>query len=259
MDITYHQNGIGNEYGEDHKLTNNWDPDMDYGNEYARVYFRINTPSYDFNKGWIKEDRATFNKNVFDVFTSLGWSCKEPRIQGRNATGVRIGRSATWVKGKAHLYMHPQAFSGVVFKNEIKIIAEALEKGKAFSLRWVDLYDTVYDITDEEYEQYLSSRDGEIRKMLFAKCRTKKSNIYHYASSVCVNLAEKFGLKRIINNSFDADKQTMEHIMNVIEAMAKENLLFMCDYHLNNSDVEKMVRTPNKTEQKKLKINPKFE
>lgn len=249
MDITYHQNGIGNEYGEDHKLTNNWDPDMDYGNEYARVYFRINTPSYDFNKGWAKEDMAAFDKDVADVLTSLGWNCWEPHFNGR---------CATWVKEKSHLYMHPQEFSGVVFKKEIKIIAEALEKGKAFSLRWVDLYDTVYDITDEEYEQYLSSRDGEIRKMLFAKCRTKRSNTYYCASSICLGIAGMFGLRRIKdanNGSFFADKQAERHIMNILEAMARENLLFVKDV----PDGGKLVRTPNKTEQKKLKINPRFE
>ncbi len=249
MDIKYHQNGIGNEYGEDHKLTNNWDPDMDYGNEYARVYFRINTPSYDFNKGWAKEDMAAFDKDAADVLTSLGWNCWEPHFNGR---------CATWVKEKSHLYMHPQEFSGVVFKKEIKIIAEALKEGKAFSLRWVDLYDTVYDISDEEYEQYLSSRDGEIRKALFTSCRTKRSNTYYYASSICTNLAKKFGLKRNINNPFGVDRQAMEHIMNVIEAMAKENLLFVKGVK-DVPDGDVLVRTPNKTEQKKLKINPRFE
>lgn len=44
--LKYHQNGIGREYGEDHTLTNNWNPDADYGNEYVNVYFRIDTPSY---------------------------------------------------------------------------------------------------------------------------------------------------------------------------------------------------------------------
>ena len=117
------------------------------------------------------------------------------------------------------------------------------------------MYDTVYDITDEEYEQYLSSRDREIRKALFANCRTKRANTYYYASSICTNLAKKFGLKRNINNPFDVDKQATEHIMNVIEAMAKENLLFVKDV----PDGEVLVRTPNKTEQKKLKINPRFE
>ena len=47
MNILYHQYGTGNDYGADHHLTNNWDPDFDYGNEYVNVYFNIDTPSYD--------------------------------------------------------------------------------------------------------------------------------------------------------------------------------------------------------------------
>lgn len=44
MNILYHQYGTGNDYGADHHLTNNWDPDFDYGNEYVNVYFNIDTP-----------------------------------------------------------------------------------------------------------------------------------------------------------------------------------------------------------------------
>lgn len=43
MCIKYHQHGLGSEYGEDHSLTNNWDPTKDYGNEYSNVYFRMET------------------------------------------------------------------------------------------------------------------------------------------------------------------------------------------------------------------------
>lgn len=39
--IKYHQNGVGYEYGADHTLTDNWNPDADYGNEYVSVYFAL--------------------------------------------------------------------------------------------------------------------------------------------------------------------------------------------------------------------------
>lgn len=48
MDIKYHQNGIKNEYRVDHQLTNNWNPDEDYGNEYVNVYFRMETKGYGY-------------------------------------------------------------------------------------------------------------------------------------------------------------------------------------------------------------------
>lgn len=46
MGIKYHQYGCGNDYGDDHYLTDNWNPDYDYGSQYVEVYFNINTPSH---------------------------------------------------------------------------------------------------------------------------------------------------------------------------------------------------------------------
>ena len=54
--IKYHQNGVGREYGADHTLTNNWNPDADYGNEYVNIHFRIDTPSYDYSCGFSSDD-----------------------------------------------------------------------------------------------------------------------------------------------------------------------------------------------------------
>ena len=142
MTIKYHQNRTGNEYGADHQLTNNWNPDADYGNEYTNVYFRISTKGYDYpSYCFTEEDRKNFDSDLVEVFTSLGWSCEE------KACG---GSCAIWHKGTQHLYLHPQNFSGEVLKNDIKEIAEALEKRESFYLRYVDLYETVYDITDQE-------------------------------------------------------------------------------------------------------------
>ena len=76
MSIKYHQYGLGYEYGEDHALTNNWNPDEDYGNEYSNVYFNIDTPAYDgMNGGWKADERETIGKEIDRLFTSLGWKC----------------------------------------------------------------------------------------------------------------------------------------------------------------------------------------
>ena len=243
MSIKYHQNGTGKEYGEDHTLTNNWNPDADYGNEYANVYFRIDTQSYDdMNGGWKADERETVGKEINRLFTSLGWTCS---ISGFN------GVCSTYTKGKSNLYMHPQNYSGEVLKSEIKSVAEALEKAKTFSLRWVDLYDTVYDITDDEYEEYLKGKDKELRRCLFDMCGTTRKNKYFYAFDVCRCLADRFRLRRIgLNDGRNyGSGQTIEHIMKVIDEMAKENLLFV-----KEKDGQKLVRTPNKTEQKQMKI-----
>ena len=40
--IKYHEYRTGErDYGDDHKLTNNWNPEQDYGKEYAKVYFNM--------------------------------------------------------------------------------------------------------------------------------------------------------------------------------------------------------------------------
>ena len=124
MAIKYHQNGIGNEYGEEHQLTNNWNPDVDYGNEYVNVYFRIETKGYSYPSFCFTEaDRRAFDSEVSEVFTSLGW----------NPEGKQFRCSCeTWVKGKQHLYLHPQNFSGEVLKNEVKQIAKSVGKKELF-------------------------------------------------------------------------------------------------------------------------------
>lgn len=91
MSIKYHQYGLGYEYGEDHVLTNNWNPDEDYGNEYSNVYFNIDTPTYDgMNGGWEADERETIGKEIDRLFTSLGWKCNEPGFNGVCATYTKV-------------------------------------------------------------------------------------------------------------------------------------------------------------------------
>ena len=91
MSIKYHQNGLGYEYGKDYSLTNNWNPNADYGNEYSNVYFRINTPSYDIvNGGWESDERKTVSKEIDKLFTNLGWKCDKPGFNGVCATYTYI-------------------------------------------------------------------------------------------------------------------------------------------------------------------------
>ena len=237
MSIKYHQNGIGNEYGADHQLTNNWDPGLDYGSEYVNVYFRIETrgygcPSFSF----IEEDRKVFDSELSEVFTSLGWKCEEKAYNGS---------CATWTKGKQHLYLHPQNFSGEVLKNEIKQIAEALEKRNTFYLRWVDLYETVYDITGEEYESALSQKDEEIKKAILENCKTTRTSKYYYACDVIRSFSNKYGIKQIGKEKCSGI--VILHIRKIIETLIAEG-------YLVSARGGELIRTINKTEQKQKKL-----
>lgn len=238
VNIKYHQNGTGCEYGADHMLTNNWDSNLNYGNEYSNVFFEINAlgyryPSYNFAEG----EKKAFYDDVRSALEPLGWHMEN---------GSKSWNCDTIVNGKSYLYLHPQSFSGDVLKNHIKEIAEALQNHKTFSLKWVNLYETVYDIPDNEYEEYLNSKDDEIRRSLFEKCKTTRTTKFYYASEVCLRIADRFQLKRIgIGN-----RQTVAHIRKIMDCMIAEGLLIGAD-----RDGGKLVRSPNKTEQKKSHIN----
>lgn len=236
--IEYRQKGLDNEYGKDHILTNKWNPIADYGNEYSNVYFRIEAAGYQYPSfSFTKEAEEEFYTEVKAALSPLGW-ISDNELDIWNCDYI--------YNGKSRLYLHPQSFSGEVLKNDIKAIAEALQKHNTFRLRWVDLYETVYDISDSEYEGYLNSKDEEIRRVLFEKCGTTRTNKFYYVFDVCQSFAERFRLKRIGQN----DGQTIEHIGKVIDCMITAGLLICIEKNGN-----KLVRTPNKTEQKKLKIN----
>lgn len=237
MDIKYHQNGIGNEYGEDHQLTNNWNPDLDYGNEYVKVYFRMETKGYTYPSfSFTEEDRKAFDVDLLEVFTSLGWKCKKEAYSGS---------CSTWIKEKQHLYLHPQNFSGEVLKNEVKKIAEAIEKRNTFYLRWVDLYETVYDMTDQEYEDALSLKDEKIRNTILEKCKTTRTSKFYYIADVTRCFSDRFGIKQIGKEKCSGI--VMGHIEKIIETMIKEG-------YLVSARDGKMIRTINKTEQKQRKL-----
>lgn len=243
MAIKYHQNGIGKEYGEDHQLTNNWNPDKDYGNEYVNVYFRMETEGYKYPSfSFTEDDKKDFDSELAEVFTSLGWKCEE---------GAYGGSCATWYKGKQHLYLHPQNFSGEVLKNEVKQIAEALEKRNTFYLRWVDLYEAVYDMTDQEYEEILSAKDEDIKKSLLENSKTTRASKYYYAFDVARSLANKFRLSRIGDNNGRnyGTRQTIKHILKVVQSLIEEGYLVSA---VKNDIL--LIRTINKTEQKQRKL-----
>lgn len=242
--IKYHQNGIGNEYGVDGKLTDNWNPNNDYGNEYANVHFRIKPQNYSYPSFSFSEtERKEFYNEVKNALQPLGWQMKK----GENEWGCGY-----IIKDKQCLYLHPQDFSGEVLKNEIKIIAEALKNHNSFYLRWVDLYETIYNMSDDKYNQYLETRKDEIKKDLFENFTTTRTNKYYYVYDVSVKLFSKYGLNRIgINDRLNyGNSQTVQFIKKIIEDMIEEGLLMGI---IDDKTQTYLFRSLNKTEKKKIK------
>ena len=239
MSIKYHQYGLGNEYGADHMLTDNWNPDMDYGNEYVSVCFNIDTPTYDFRNGWETEEREAWLKEASNLIASFG-------ILEDSGYKVENGKEKC-----AYLYAHPQQISGVILKNDVKKIAEAISNMELSSIRWVDLHETVYVISDDEYKKYLDGRKEEIRKALFEKSATTRANKYCAAFDVARHIAGMVRLNRLgLNDGKNyGSGQTIEYILNVADEMIAEGYLKYFE-----RDGVKYIRSLNKTEQKQSKL-----
>ena len=117
--------------------------------------------------------------------------------------------------------------------------------------RWVDLYETVYGITDEEYEDILSAKDEEIRKAALEQCSTKRKTQFYYLDGVVRNLSNKFRLSRIgIDDGENCGiGQTGKHITNIIYKLIKEGYIISAQ---NNNSM--LIRALNKMEQKQKKL-----
>ena len=242
--IKYHDNKNGKQYGDDHKLTNNWNPDADYAdNEYINVHFRIECPAFSGIYGTFNDEkgRTAFNKEKRKVFESIGWQMNKDDLNG---CCMEV------FKDKASLYLHPQDFSGNVLKRDVKQIAEALEDNKTFTICWVDLYETVYDISDEEYDEYLNGKRDEVRKLLFDNCKTSRRNQFKYGYEVKRHIATKIQLSRIGYRSVYApNKGAMGFVGRIIDEMVNEGYLIRV-----TEDETDYIRTLNKTELKQMKL-----
>ena len=243
MAIKYHQHGIGNEYGADGKLTDNWNPSADYGDEYVRVHVRIDVPGFDCASGFFnaEADKDTFCREASDVIRSLGIV---------EDCGYSVEHSN---KKQAYLYAHPQNISGVVRKNDVKKIAEAFDNMENVSVRWVDLYKTVYVMTDAEYNEYLTTRKADIRKMLFEKSKTPRTDRYYYICDVMHDVAGKIRLERLgyndgKNYGSGYSGETVKYIYECALEMVAEGFLKRFD-----KDDRTYIRSINKTEQKAFK------
>ena len=223
------------------KISDNWNPDADYGNEYVRVHFRIDTPTFDGCDGFFKsnEDRDNWNNEADNLIKSLGI------LQD---SGFKVENSK---EKQAYLYAHPQDISGVIRKNDVKRVAEAIDSMELSSIRWVDLFETVHVISDEEYEEYLNGKREAIRKELFTAAATTRTTKYYRAFDIARNLADKFRLNRLgLNDGKNyGGGQTIDYILNVANEMIDEGYLKFFE-----QNGEKYIRSLNKTEQKQMKI-----
>ena len=217
-------------------------------NEYSNVYFRIETPSYykaSYGVGFENNtDRNNFDEEVKMLFLNNGWELlKENRSSGC---------CYEVVKGNQRLYLHPQNISGDVIKNEIKIIADLLQNNKTFSLRWVDVYEDIYDMTDDEYIKIFKDNIENIKIDLLEGFQTKRKNLFRTCSyQVMENITKKYNVKRLKCNfkDFESGKIGYNFVNDIFEDLIKNELIVTASTKNGTG-----YRT-NKELLKKLKIN----
>jgi hypothetical protein len=161
---------------------------------YRHVYFRINTPSYypknRYGVGFsTQEDAQMFQNKTTELFLNEGWEIKVKR----NNYGCN-----TITKTKQELYLHPQSISGVVAEEDISIIENILSKSTWFNLEKTDIYESVFDITDEAYLKILEDKRNFIEQDILEKYKTKRSNLYITDSySPLLSVLKKYKIKRL--------------------------------------------------------------
>jgi hypothetical protein len=125
--------------------------------KFKHVYYRINTPSYYKNKYGIgfenQEESEKFKKIVTELFLSDGWEI----VQKKYASN---GGCNEVTKDKQKLYLHPQSFSGVVLEENIEYIKNLLINNSMFKFEHTDVYEDVFDLSDNEYINILKSKQA---------------------------------------------------------------------------------------------------
>jgi len=187
---------------------------------FKRVYFNINTPSYYNSKygvGWnTPEDGELFKKSITDLFLNNGWEIKKERFN----SGCN-----TVTKDKQELYLHPQQVSGIVIEENIPII-ENLLNNDLFTFRNTDIYEEVFDITDDEYMSILQSKRVEIEQDILTIYKTKRKNLFITDGwNPLQKVLSKYRIKRLLNyiGVYSSNDLDMHYIYELFKNMVAEN------------------------------------
>jgi hypothetical protein len=142
---------------------------------------------YKWGSGMSKETSIAFHNELNQLFINAGWEIKENRSSCPEA----------W-KGKNNLYLHPMNASGVVQEDLIPEVEKILSTGKTFEHYHTDVYDIIYDMTDEEYTDRLNCQKDDIRRDLLEAFKTKRCNLYiTNTGGVISNVKQKYYIKRL--------------------------------------------------------------
>lgn len=190
----YHDNMNGPMY-ENGQLSHNWDPDRDFPeNSHIKVYFRIDAIGFDYH-GYFNDasDQTLFYQETKAVLSRFGLL-------------EDCGYTAQRESVIDYLYIHPQNISGTVRMRDVKPIAEALDALTSCSVRWVDVYEEVFDMDEKAFLTRLEAQKQAIKADLLRMYETKRCNLLivpSYFSGPEKTLANKYHIARKTCQGYD--------------------------------------------------------
>lgn len=156
--------------------------------KYSNTYFRIGNNGYQFNGDWDETTMKAFEEEKAKILNKLGWSISPLK----NLRTIAIA-----TKGKSSLYLHPQNFSGVCENSEREILQNAFNDAQFFKCTGIDVYDEVFDMSDDMYLDKLEEQKEAIEADLLELFTTKQSNLYINLQAVEEKISSKYSIKRL--------------------------------------------------------------
>jgi len=187
---------------------------------YSNVYFRIKS-EYVYDHGLPEEKKQSFSEEIVSLFEASGWTVEIP---------ARDCISPTARKGKQSLYLHPMNFSGACLNCEIDTIEKMLSTAKTFSLRATDVYGEVFDMTDDEFSEFLDEKRDAIANDVLNVFKTKRSNLYVIDLYTALKSAwKKYDIKRLDRNNYDNEKILSAFVQPIFDELLKEGRIVSCN------------------------------
>lgn len=195
---------------------------------YKQVYFRINTPSYYSRNGvgfQTPEAGERFHRLALNLFLTAGWQLEGKEVRPGSGHCNRVH------KDKQRLYLHPQSFSGIVDEGQIGDIESILRNNDVFVFTNTDVYDEIFDLSDEEYIGVLESKRAEIEKDLLTAFKTKRRNLFVTSCwSKIDNVLGKHRIKRLdYSGVYTSDDLDSEFINRLFRGLLENKKIVTAD------------------------------
>ena len=187
---------------------------------YKNVYFRVDA-GYKWGEGMDAIPKAAFYDEIKTLFERAGWVAKNPEFSCS---------CPTVHKGLSSLYCHPMQLSGVIDETLISEINEILINGKTFKHRCTDEFETIRDMSDEDYRAYLDGNRDQIRNDIAKIFKTKRNNLFYdenNAGKLLNSVGEKWHIHRIQNgeNWRQANRIEAEIISDIFRKMIADGVI----------------------------------